>query len=270
MATVETSSGTTIYYEEHGSGEPLLCVMGLSADTLAWALQVPAFSERHRTVIFDNRDVGQSSMADGDYEVADMARDALDLADALGLETFHLLGVSMGGAIAQEMALAAPDRVRTLTLTVTWANSGGWARVLSETWGARALETPRERWIDELLLLNLSEEMFENQEALEFARNLMLQNPHPQQPEAFVRQLDASSRHNTVDRLPTLSMPTHVVGGEYDLLVPVWKSQEIADLIPGSKLTILERAPHGLNMERAQEFNELVLGFIAEHEPATV
>ena len=71
--SIETN-GQTIYYEEHGEGEPLLCVMGLSADTLAWVLQVPAFSERYRTIIFDNRDVGQSSRATGEYEIADMAR----------------------------------------------------------------------------------------------------------------------------------------------------------------------------------------------------
>lgn len=270
MATVETTSGQTIYYEEHGEGEPLLCVMGLSADTLAWALQVPAFSERHRTVIFDNRDVGQSSMADGPYEVADMARDALDLADSLGLDSFHLLGVSMGGAIAQEIALAAPERIRTLTLTVTFARAGRWGQVLSKNWGERVLDAPRERHIDELLLLNLSEELFENAEAVEFARNLSLQNPHPQPPEAFGRQLDASSRHDTLDRLPSLAMPTHVIGGERDILVPIWKSKELAELIPGAKLTVIERAPHGLNFERAQEYNELVLKFIAEHEPAAV
>lgn len=269
MPTIETQ-GQTIYYEETGEGEPLLCVMGLSADTLAWALQVPAFSERHRTIVFDNRDVGQSSQAEGSYEVADMAQDALGLADALGLDSFHLLGVSMGGAIAQEIALAAPERVRTLTLAVTFTAGGGWARKLSETWGARVLEMPRERHVDELLLLNLSEDFFENAEAVEFARNLMLQNPHPQDPEAFVRQLDASSRHNTRDRLPSLPMPVHVIGGERDILVPVWKSQELAELIPGARLTVLERAPHGMTLERAQEFNSLVLDFIAEHEPAAV
>ena len=75
-------------------------------DTLVWIPQVQAFSAAHRTVIFDNRDAGQSSMADGDYEIADMAQDALALADQLELDTFHLLGVSMGGAIAQEIALA--------------------------------------------------------------------------------------------------------------------------------------------------------------------
>ena len=79
-------NGQTIYYEVHGEGEPLLCVMGLAADTLAWTLQVPAFSERHRTIIFDNRDVGQSSQATGSYEISDMAQDALGLADVLELD----------------------------------------------------------------------------------------------------------------------------------------------------------------------------------------
>jgi pimeloyl-ACP methyl ester carboxylesterase len=267
MPTIETN-GQTTYYEEHGEGEPLLCVMGLSADTLAWVLQVPDFAQRHRTVIFDNRDVGRSAMATGDYEIADMAQDALGLADALGLDSFHLLGVSMGGAIAQEMALAAPERVRTLTLTVTFAAGGAWARTLADVWGARALEMPRERFIDEMLLLNLSEELFEDASKVEFARNLALQNPHPQPPDAFVRQLTASSRHDARDRLGSLGMPVLVIGGERDILVPVWKSKELAELIPGARLVVLDRAPHGLTMERAQEFNRLVLDFVAEHEPA--
>ena len=112
MAIAEVN-GQRLYYEAIGEGDPLLCVHGLACDTLAWIPQVQAFAAAHRTVIFDNRDVGQSSMAEDGYEIADMARDALALADELDLETFHLLGASMGGAIAQEMALAAPERIRT-------------------------------------------------------------------------------------------------------------------------------------------------------------
>ena len=257
-----------LYYEVHGEGEPLLCVHGLAVDTLGWALQLPTFSERHRTVVFDNRDVGQSSYVTGDYEMADMAGDALALADELQLESFHLLGISMGGAIAQEIALAAPDRVRSLTLAVTFARAGAWARALSASWSARVREMPLERHVDELLLLNLSESFYENTEAVEYVRGMMLQNPHPQDPEGFARQLAASSRHEAADRLAGLALPVHVIGGEYDLLVPVWKSKELADLIDGAKLTVLPGAPHGLSLERAQEFNDLVLGFIAEHEPA--
>lgn len=267
MPTIE-ANGQTLYYEVHGEGEPLLCVMGLAADTLAWTLQVPAWSAQHRTIIFDNRDVGRSSMAEGSYEIADMARDALALADALELDSFHLLGVSMGGAIAQEMALAAPERVRTLTLAVTFAAGGRWARTLSRVWGARVHRMSREERVDELMLLCMSEAFFENAEGVAFLRDLMLQNPNPQPPEAFARQLDASSRHDARGRLGELSMPTHVIGAEHDILVPVWKSREIAALIPGAKLTVLEACPHGLNVERAEEFNRAVLDFIAERAGA--
>ena len=267
MPTIE-AGGQTLYYELHGEGEPLVCVMGLAADTLAWMLQAPAFSARHRTVLFDNRDVGRSSLATEDYEITDMAEDAFALADALELDSFHLLGLSMGGAIAQEMALDAPDRVRTLTLAVTFAAGGAYARKLREDWSARANKLTLEERVDELMLLCHSEEFFENADAVATVRGLMLENPHPQPPEAFARQLAASSRHDTRDRLGSLAMPVHVIGAERDILVPVWKSTEIAYLIPRAELTVIERAPHGVNVEHAEEFNRAVLDFIAERTAA--
>jgi len=266
MPTIEVN-GQTLYYEVHGEGEPLLCVMGLSADTVAWAPQLAAFSADHRTVVFDNRDVGQSSMADGPYQIADMAQDALALADALELDSFHLLGVSMGGAIAQEMAIAAPERVRTLTLAVTFAAGGAWARKLSEVWAERVRKISREGHVDELMLLNFSEAFYENEQGVEWVRGMMLQHPHPQPPDAFIRQLEACGRHDARERLGSLSVPTHVIGGEIDILVPVWKSSELAELIPGAQLTVIPGSPHGANVERAEEFNRAVLDFIAERAP---
>jgi 3-oxoadipate enol-lactonase len=257
-------NGQQLYYEVHGEGEPLFCVAGLSCDTLVWIPQIQAFPAEHRTVIFDNRDAGQSSMADPGYAIADMARDGLALADELGLESFHLLGVSMGGAIAQEMALQAPGRARTLTLAVTFASSGMHSRKVAEVWGARVRQISREQHVDELMLLNHSEEFYENPDMVAFIRGVMLQNPHPQPPEAFARQLEACSCHETLDRLGSLRMPTYVIGGEYDVLVPIWKQREIASAIPGAKLDVFAGAPHGLSLERAAEFNAAVLGFIRE------
>jgi pimeloyl-ACP methyl ester carboxylesterase len=263
MAIAE-ANGQQLYYETHGEGEPLLCVHGLSCDTLTWIPQVQAFAAEHRTVIFDNRDVGQSSMAEAGYEIADMARDALALADHLELDSFHLLGVSMGGAIAQEIAIQAPERLRTLTLAVTFPAGSRYAQRLSEVWGARVRQISQEQHIDELMLLNHSEEFYENPEAVEWLRRMILQNPHPQPPEAFGRQLAACGRHDARDRLGGLEIPAHVIGSERDILVPVWKSQEIASMIPGAKLTVLPGAPHGVSLERAEEFNAAVLGFIRE------
>lgn len=269
MPTIE-ANGQTLYYEVHGEGDPLLCVHGLAVNTLGWALQVNDFAARHRMVFFDNRDVGQSSMADAPYQLGDMAADALALADRLGLGSFHLLGISMGGAIAQEIALAAPDRIRTLSLAVTFSRGGAWGRKLGEVWGARRQKITREEHIDELMLLTLSHEYFENAEAVAYIRQMMLADPHPQPPDAFARQLAASSNHDTRDRLSSLSMPTHVIGAEHDILVPVWESERLAELIPDAKLSVLESAPHGVNLERAEDFNPLVLDFIAERSAAPV
>lgn len=263
---IADANGQKLYYEIHGEGEPLLCVMGLGADSRAWVLQAPAFSQRHRTIIFDNRDVGQSSyVPEGSYEISDMAADALALADALDLESFHLLGVSMGGAISQEMALAAPERIKTLTLAVTWSSGGRYAEAKSQSWGRDIQKLTFEEQIESMLLVLFSEAFFEQPERVEFVRNMLLSNPHPQEPEAFARQLDACGRHTTIDRLGSLSMPVHVIGAEHDLLVPVWKSKEIADAIPGAKLTIFDRAAHGVQFESAEELNTAVLGFVGEY-----
>ena len=259
-------NGQRLYYEIDGEGEPLLLVHGLATDRLGWMLQLPAWSEHFRTVSFDNRDVGQSSYADGPYEITDMAADALALADELELNSFHLVGVSMGGAISQEMALAAPDRVRSLTLCVTWGGSGPWGAELSRVWGPAARRASREERIDELMLRCFSEQFYENAEQVQFVRGMMLQNPHFQEVEGFVRQLEASGRHETRDRLGSLSMPVHVVGAEHDVLVPVWKSRELAELIDGARLSIVEGAAHGLNVERAEDFNRVVLEFLLEQK----
>jgi pimeloyl-ACP methyl ester carboxylesterase len=203
-------------------------------------------------------------MASGPYDIADMARDTLELADGLGLDTFHLLGVSMGGAISQELALAAPERVRTLQLAVTWPSSGAWARKLGEVWGARVAGMTVEQRVDELMLLTLSEGFFEQTDAVAWLRQTILANEHPQPPEAFARQIEASGKHNAGDRLESLSMPVQVIGAEHDILVPCWKSRELAELIPGARLTVIAGAPHGVQLERAEEFNRAVLDFIAE------
>jgi pimeloyl-ACP methyl ester carboxylesterase len=251
-----------LYYEETGDGEPLLMVMGLASDHFGWMLQVPEFSKHYRVITFDNRDVGQSKQAEGPYEIADMARDALALADHLELDTFHLLGMSMGGAIAQEIALLAPDRLRTLTLVVTFAGGGNWAAERARLWSEIRGLIGHEAHLDWLLLFGMSEDFYASPERVEYSKQLMRANPYPQAVEAFQRQVQASSRHEARGRLGAIAVPTHVIGAEHDTLVPVWKSKEIADLIPGADYTVVPGAPHAVNMERPEEFNRLVLDWL--------
>ena len=265
---IAEANGQRLYYEVQGEGEPLLMVMGLGADHLAWALQVGPLSEHFRVVTFDNRDCGQSSYSEGPYEITDLAADAIGLADALELDSFHLVGASMGGAIAQEMALGWPDQIRTLTLAITFGGAGAYGRKSGRMLAADVRRRTYEEQIDQMMLLCFSEDLFDQEERITFLRQQMLANPHPQKPEGFARQAEATGRHEARERLPSLDLPVHVIGAEHDILVPVWKAKELAELIPGATLTIIERATHGLNLERADEFNAAVLEFLRSAQPS--
>ena len=258
------ANGQRLFYLEQGEGEPLLLITGLGGDHLSWGEQLGPYAEHYRTIAFDNRDSGQSSEAPEAYEVVDMARDALGLADALGLERFHLMGLSLGGAIAQELTLAAPERVRTLILAMSWSGDGHWGRVRGRLMANAAMRTPREEHIEQILLACLSEEAFEDPERVAYFRNMVLENPHPQNLEAFARQAQAVGGHDARDRLGRIEIPTQVIGAERDLMIPVWKARELAALIPGAHLTVIPRATHAVNMEQAEEFNRIVLEFLAE------
>src|SRR3954453_1349365 len=134
--------------------------MGLGGDLLAWARQIEEWSAQYRLIAIENRDVGRSSYADGPYEIADMAGDTRPVLDELGIDDVHLVGVSMGGAIAQNVALTVPERVRTLTLCVTWGGSGRYGQARSKVLGKQYKRMSQEEQVDFLMLLTMSEEFY--------------------------------------------------------------------------------------------------------------
>jgi 3-oxoadipate enol-lactonase len=258
------ANGLRIFYEDSGEGQPLLLVQGLGGDHLAWAEQLGAWTDRFRVIAFDNRDCGQSSYVDEAYEIEDMAADTLALADALELDRFHLLGLSMGGMIAQHVALTAPDRLLSLTLAMTYAGAGRWGKERARLMAYDAMRRPRREQIEGALVMCFSEEVIDDPESLARFRDMELENPHPQSVEGYCRQVQAMGDHDLRDRLGEVRVPTHVIVAEHDMVIPPWKQHELAGLIPGAQVSVLDTGTHGANMEHAEDFNELVLGFLIE------
>ena len=257
------ANGRSLYYEVHGDGEPLLLIMGLGQDLTAWALQVPAFAEHFRVVAFDNRDAGRSSRAEGPYTIADMARDTAGLMDALGIGRAHVLGASMGGAIAQELVLRWPERVGRLVLACTM---GQFARFrvfpLEPAKFIKAHDPGNEIFLTEMLVWCMTHRFLTNAEAVDRMLAQLRAAPFPQPPEAFARQVDAARTFDALDRLGAVEAPTLVLVGDQDILTPPWAARELAEAIPGARLQVLEGAAHGLFWESPGETNRAVIKFL--------
>ena len=259
---VETN-GQKLYYEIHGEGEPLLLIMGLGGDATGWMLQIPAFSRFFKVVAFDNRDVGRSSLAKGSYSVADMAEDTAGLMDALGIEKAHILGGSMGGAIAQELVLNHPDQVSRLILACTM---GHFARfrinMLEPAIFIKKHDPTNKVFLAEMLFQCMTHDFLKNPEAVDRMLNMMQNPPFPQSTEAFIRQANAVSTFDALDRLGAVRVPTLVLAGDQDILTPPWAARELAAAIPGAKLQILEGGAHGFFWEIPEKTNQAVIEFL--------
>jgi len=269
-------NGIDVYYEEHGHGDPLLLIMGLAADSLAWMFQLPDFSEHYRTIVFDNRGVGRSSKPAGPYTIAQMADDAAGLLDVLDIERAHVVGVSMGGMIAQELALRHPARVRALVLGCTYAKpDAGVDRQLASSLAAFG----GSRGPNGELQVDLSklDPMMFFQHLLPTVFNppfIMNELPKLMQVfsgalqygfsmDAILAQVMATQTHDTIDRLDRISAPTLVLTGDNDLLIPCSNSDRLAAAISGSTLKKIPGGSHGFNFETPDVFNQAVLEFLA-------
>jgi pimeloyl-ACP methyl ester carboxylesterase len=258
-----------LYYEEHGQGEPLLLIMGLGASTLSWSEQIPAFSREFRVIAFDNRGAGRSDKPAVRYTMALFADDAAGLMDALNIDSAHVYGQSMGGFVAQELALRYPQRVRTLVLGST--SCGGRHAVAASpenlaVVGMMNVLTPREAAEKGLPLLYSDEFIACHREAL-IQRSLRESELRPP-PDAFGRQVQAAIRHKTFDRLADIHCPTLVITGGDDKVVPPDNSRLLAEGIPGAELAVLPGAGHGYLLEKASESNAIVLEFLRRHRRA--
>jgi pimeloyl-ACP methyl ester carboxylesterase len=253
-----------MHYEDVGSGEPLVLIMGFGGDHMAWALQMADFSVRHRLIVFDNRGVGQTDAPDHPYTTRMMAGDALGLMDALGIDRAHVLGVSMGGMIAQELALASPERVRSLHLAGTFGRPDAYMLALNSAWREMRIGLGRESTLRALGLWLFSPTTYaERPELIEALLQNSLANPYPQSLAGFLRQGEAVAAHDALERLSAIRCPTLVSVAEDDILVPPRFAREIVARIEDAELRLVTTAGHGYFLERPDVFNELSLDFIA-------
>ena len=273
--SVAKVGGNELFYETHGEGDPLLLIMGLAADSTAWMFQVPEFARHYRTIVFDNRGVGRSSKPRGPYTMHEMADDAAGLLDVIGIARAHVVGVSMGGMIAQELALRHPKRVRGLVLACTFPEPDAEAerqRQFSLTRFGGRVTASGETEIDvsavdplmffQHLLPRVFNQAFIDRElpkllqifggALQYGFSL----------EAILGQVEAIMGHKATDRLHQIGAPTLVITGDADLLVSPANSDVLARNIPGAKLVKVPGGSHGFNFETPDVFNREVIDFL--------
>jgi 3-oxoadipate enol-lactonase len=263
MAFARAADGTRLHYRVVGrvGAPPLVMIQGLATDMTGWALQRLAFAHRFRIVAIDNRGAGRSDKPFGRYTLEQMADDAVAVLDDAGIDSAHVMGASMGGAIAQLLAIRHPTRVRSLVLVCTACRNHPWRRELLTEWASIA----NERGMGEMAKRAVHWVV-----APRSVRRLwpalgwfgpMAMNPPAHAFSSQVRAiLDAPEE--LVGQLVQIHVPTLVVVGSQDVLTPRGDSEELAERIPGAELVIISGAAHGLMIEHATTFNKVVLDFL--------
>jgi pimeloyl-ACP methyl ester carboxylesterase len=262
MARIQVGA-VELAYDEVGDGEALVFLSGTSLDRTVWGPQVAAFAERYRCITIDNRDVGESTQVTSGYGPRDMAADVDGLLAALDLPAAHVVGHSLGGAIGQELALAAPDRVRTLTLIGSWARNDEYTRALFRTWKRLRTTLEPAAFVEAILLTGVGH-TFLNTIGVDAMVQLILGAPNPQSAEGYCRQVDADLAHDTLDRLGKIQPPTLVIAGDEDKIFPPHHARQLADGI-GAELVMIAGAGHSPAIENPAAVNAALETFFTSH-----
>jgi 3-oxoadipate enol-lactonase len=257
------SNGIKLYYERQGEGDDLVLIAGLGANAGMWLAQRPAFARHFRVTVFDNRGAGRSDAPDEPYSIQQMAEDTAGLMKAVGIRRAHVLGLSMGGVIAQALALNHAPIVDRLVLACSRARAATTRRL----WGEAIAECTR-MGVDPTALSLLRMPWMMTSEFMRDERRVLAQleaisnDPYPMQPSAYLRQHVASIDVDLMDRLHRIESPSLVLVGAEDIVNPVSESEILAQKIPGATLRVLPRGGHGFYREFSEDFNAAVLEFL--------
>lgn len=263
--------GGTVY-DVQGAGDFLLMINGIGAARDSWALQIGDLSGAFRCITFDNRGVGESEQTDGPYSTRQLAEDAARLLRSLGVKRAHVMGVSMGGAIAQELAINHPDLVDRLVIVCSWAACDRYLErcfvimkemALSEGPKGPGWSKAVQRFLS---LIAFAERVFsdspESIDAIEDAVAAAVAAGREQRYSGFVAQADACLAHDTRDRLAKIAAPTLILAGDADAFTPLPLSEALVAGIPNAMLEIMHGSGHVMFYERPGEFNRRVVEFL--------
>lgn len=253
------NGGTRLYWNQQGSGPPVLMIMGLSFTSEMWFRILPSIADRHRTIVFDNRGMGRSAVPGGPYTMARMASDARSVLDAAGVESAHVVGASMGGMIAQELALRYPKRVRSLILGCTTSRGlfGKWPEFNQgpRQWGGDRME--RERSLRNLLYARATPDQL-------IEEDIRVRCGCAWSYKGFLNQFAGILLWSSYRRLPQIQVPTLVVHGDEDRLVPPENGRVLASRIRGARFELLRGAGHVLVTDQPERSIELIQSFLGE------
>jgi pimeloyl-ACP methyl ester carboxylesterase len=264
----ETARGNLkLYYEAHGEGEPLVLIRGLGSNADHWYAQAPVLSGHWQVIVFDNRGIARSRDPGGAFTIADMASDTVALMDDLGIPEAHVLGLSMGGMIAQELAVSHPGRVRSLILAATHCGGAQAIKPSEEVAGAIgrvASENSEQARLASLPVFFAPRTLNEKQQVIQDYAAVSMR--HPAGPEILTRQMAAIARHDTCGRLSRITAPTLVITGAEDVLVPPGNARILADRIPGAELRVIPECGHQVLIEAPEASNQAIIEFLQQVE----
>ena len=260
----QSVNGIDIYYEEQGWGKPLLLLNGLAFPMDLWFAQIRDLSADFRVIAADNRGIGRSGKPDEEYSIPLMASDAVGLLKSLGIEKAHIAGLSMGGFIAQEIALTYPDIVDHLVLIAT--SMGGersrelgqpfWEKVGPAIAGKPAEEVYR----TDLTMMTAPGFAQKHKDIFEQAVQLRMRQPQPLW--AFLRQLAACQVFDVSSRVQEIAQPVMIIAGKDDPVTPFPLSLDILEKLPGAKMISYENCGHAILLEKAGELTRDIRAFL--------
>ena len=263
MGSFASSNGTKIYYQVRGEGTPLVLLMGFGADGDVWEKHVTEYQKHFKCILIDNRGVGQSDQPEGPYTTEMMAVDTIAVMDHAGIEKAHVAGISMGGAIAQTVALNYPERVDKLVLISTWPIFDNYAKTVYQNLKKVRKTTPPDVFMELLQLWIFAPPYYqEGLEALAEGQQGALESTSPQSPQGFDGQLDACIAHDVVDRLGEITHTTLITVGEKDIFTPPIFSHMLYKGIENSSFLSFPFGGHVHHWEDLERFNRVTLEFL--------